>query len=333
MDEVRVRARPLRHDLRNALFSIQGFHDTLLKRHREKVKPLQRQLASVIQTRNELEDLRRRVFRESSNTRRSQFMAKFVRQNAREIQTRLKGKSGSEVDAVLEDILREKNVVPLAIRYEPTHAELSDLQAEAFRHGSAMAEQLESLIRGTRIRHPEVRQLLEGMLGGARHVRDISLSSDPGGERVFDLREVALNAASPRAYGKNKTIAIDVQLPREEVGVHGEKGMVTTMLHNLIDNAVKHSQSRQKPRVRVEVTLDRQNGHAIVHVHDNGPGIPDKKIDEILGKESRNIGQKPGEREGLAIVKETAERHDAKLHIQSNRNGTTFSVKFKTHSG
>lgn len=56
-------------------------------------------------------------------------------------------------------------------------------------------------------------------------------------------------------------------------------------------------------------------------------------IQEIISSSGRDIGQKPGEREGLAIVKEAVERHGAALHIESTFKGTTSSVRFQKHAG
>jgi signal transduction histidine kinase len=83
---------------------------------------------------------------------------------------------------------------------------------------------------------------------------------------------------------------------------------------NLVDNAVRHA------RTRVDVTLTRANGRAMVTVHDDGPGFPVELLDHAVDRFVRGTaGGSAGL--GLAIVDAIAVAHGGGIEISNDPAG------------
>lgn len=86
-------------------------------------------------------------------------------------------------------------------------------------------------------------------------------------------------------------------------------------LRNLVTNAVRYGGSAQ-------VSLEREGGHIVLRVEDNGPGIPEGQIAQMLepftrGEASRNRATGGGGL-GLTLARAIAEQHGGTL-VLSNR--------------
>jgi signal transduction histidine kinase len=99
---------------------------------------------------------------------------------------------------------------------------------------------------------------------------------------------------------------------------------------NLLDNAVKYS-----PRGgSVEVTIEAEDGWAIVRVADRGEGIPPGDLPHIFERFRRghNVeGRIPGTGIGLAGVERIVELHAGAIAVDSQvGSGTTFTIRLPT---
>lgn len=119
---------------------------------------------------------------------------------------------------------------------------------------------------------------------------------------------------------------IDAPIP---VIIRGQRQEITTVLRNLLTNAVRYTPSPGD--IRVKTVLDADT--ARVTVTDSGIGIAPEQIPRLTERfyrvdkgRSRESG---GTGLGLAIVKHIAIRHDARLDIESTVGvGSTFSLEF-----
>ena len=103
-----------------------------------------------------------------------------------------------------------------------------------------------------------------------------------------------------------------------EATVYADKKMMSRVIVNYLTNAVYHSGKGDK---EITVSLDAENGEAIVTVKDNGEGIPAEnlpKIWERYYKTGRNNSRDPsGSGLGLSIVKEIIEKHGGAYGVRS----------------
>ncbi|MEM9201924.1 MAG: ATP-binding protein [Actinomycetota bacterium] len=92
-----------------------------------------------------------------------------------------------------------------------------------------------------------------------------------------------------------------------EALIEGDVRLLERLLRNLVDNAVRHAESA------VEVTLHRTTDSVVVHVDDDGPGVPEAhrravferftRLDEARDRDRGGSGL------GLSIVHEVAAAH------------------------
>jgi len=89
--------------------------------------------------------------------------------------------------------------------------------------------------------------------------------------------------------------------------VKGDAELLFQLLANLVENALVHTPSG----TRVSVTLQADDGHAVINVQDDGPGVPAEAQDKIFQRFYRLDASRsrPGHGLGLALVAAVAELH------------------------
>ena len=143
-----------------------------------------------------------------------------------------------------------------------------------------------------------------------------------------DLHELAeLAADCLQSTAEKRHIAITVE--GGETTVFGVRQILSEMVFNLCDNAVKYNREGGS----VEITTGKRAGHPFLSVKDTGIGIPEAQQNRVFERfyrvdksHSRNIG---GTGLGLSIVKHGAAYHDAEVILNSAEGkGTTITILF-----
>jgi signal transduction histidine kinase len=112
------------------------------------------------------------------------------------------------------------------------------------------------------------------------------------------------------------------------VALAGDQHAIGVLLHNLIDNALRHAGSAG--RIQVEATL--LDGRPALRVCDHGPGIAAAERERVLDRFYRSVDAQELDAEvgsglGLAIVRAIAERHGATLSLQDRVGGPGLEVR------
>lgn len=127
-----------------------------------------------------------------------------------------------------------------------------------------------------------------------------------------------------RANKKEQTLL----LATEPVTLKGSREKIWRVISNLIDNAIKFTPRKG----RIVVGLRREDGEAVIQVHDNGIGIDPKFHARFfeMGKSASRKGTdgEPSTGLGLAIVKQIVSAHHGTIYFTSTpETGTTFYVR------
>jgi len=114
----------------------------------------------------------------------------------------------------------------------------------------------------------------------------------------------------------------------EPLKITADKTLLKNALKDLVDNAVKFNQNKDK---LVILSAQAKDGHALISIGDNGPGIPGEEIDNIFNKfyqvEASFTGQVEGWGLGLALVKKVAEIHGGSVYVKSQlQKGSAFTI-------
>ena len=89
---------------------------------------------------------------------------------------------------------------------------------------------------------------------------------------------------------------------------------------NLLDNALKFSPAESQVELRVEL----QDGAVLLHVVDDGPGVPDR---ELVFEPFQSAGERRGAGLGLAIARGFAEANGALVWAEAAERGAHFVVE------
>ena len=125
-----------------------------------------------------------------------------------------------------------------------------------------------------------------------------------GATRDIDLDD--LLAAEASRYPNSVTPLIPAP-----VRIKGNDALITRAVRNLLDNAVAHAASRSTSR------LETNGEYAVIHVDDDGPGVPSDKRDDIFERFTRldeaRDRKSGGAGLGLAIARGVARAHHGDL--------------------
>jgi signal transduction histidine kinase len=144
---------------------------------------------------------------------------------------------------------------------------------------------------------------------------------------LSNLFETVTDAFAMVAEEEGKTLTVNIA---PMVIYWGDADLLSEMLANLIENAIKHTPEG----TGIEVTLTNQNGVPVAAVADNGPGVPHQyrtRIFRRFYRLERSLA-KPGNGLGLALVAAVAELHGIELVVADNRPGLRMTMSFIAHS-
>ena len=116
-------------------------------------------------------------------------------------------------------------------------------------------------------------------------------------------------------------------LPDAPVIVSGWEPGLRLLVDNLVENGARHG----RPGGRVRVTLDAPHGAPVVmHVDDDGPGVPEADRERIFAPFARAAAEGPGSGLGLALASQQAGHHGASLEVgDAPLGGARFTVRFR----
>lgn len=121
---------------------------------------------------------------------------------------------------------------------------------------------------------------------------------------------------------------IEIQLDNKEgITINGNKELITRLLWNITDNAIKYN----KPVGKILFSLSNDEKSVFVKIKDTGIGIPKEEIPKIFDRfyrvdksRSRRLG---GSGLGLAICNWIVELHNGEIVVNSEVNiGTEFCI-------
>jgi signal transduction histidine kinase len=143
---------------------------------------------------------------------------------------------------------------------------------------------------------------------------------------LSEIVERALDLYRDAAEAKGVTLEAHVD---ETVVASIDRLRFEQVAANLLDNAIKYT----LPGGRVEVSVARENGWAVLRVRDSGIGIPSAELPRIWerlfrGDQSRT---ERGLGLGLSLVKAVVEAHGGTISVDSTPGvGSTFTVSIRT---
>jgi signal transduction histidine kinase len=159
------------------------------------------------------------------------------------------------------------------------------------------------------------------------HLDAVPAAADPDPVDVGQIIADVIVALRPGAIDRGLNLSAD---PREgPVLVAGEPEQLRRLVTELVDNAVKYTDSAQ---IRVRATQTAGSG-ALVEVSDGGPGIPTDQQDRMFAPFTRGAAAEErgvsGSGLGLCLARRIAGRCGGVLSVHSTQgNGSTFRIQW-----
>jgi signal transduction histidine kinase len=110
------------------------------------------------------------------------------------------------------------------------------------------------------------------------------------------------------------------------IAFRGDREMLTQMLANLVENAIRHSPAPAS----IEVSLTSGDGGAVGTIADNGPGIPAEQRERVLRRFYRLDSSRttPGSGLGLSLASAVAQLHGIAMELGDNAPGLRVTLRF-----
>jgi CHASE2 domain-containing sensor protein/signal transduction histidine kinase len=146
--------------------------------------------------------------------------------------------------------------------------------------------------------------------------------------RNHDLASVLHEAIDQaHATAARKSIAVQRIIPEEPLFADIDPALIARMAANLIGNAVRYTQNGGT----VTVTLALSGAQEVqIIVADNGPGLPDERMQAPFTRYGVRSGPEDGPSAGLglAFVKRVVDAHRGTIEVRANPGrGTLFDVR------
>jgi two-component system sensor histidine kinase KdpD len=147
-------------------------------------------------------------------------------------------------------------------------------------------------------------------------------------ETLDDLVGLALGRVEPRLGTRCVSVELAADLPH----LYVDAVLVTQVLANLLENAVKHTPDG----TRIRIVSHAGDGQVQIAVEDDGPGLPPGDPDRLFAKfqRGRSEGDVPGAGLGLAICRAVVQAHGGRIWA-GNRDGggARFVITLPTADG
>ncbi len=144
--------------------------------------------------------------------------------------------------------------------------------------------------------------------------------------RPLDLAAIArtvVEAFAPSAEDAGQSLTLQAG---GEPTIDGDRELLTQMLANLVENALRHG----GPSARVVVRVAAEGARALVSVADDGPGVPEAERARIFDRFYRleRSRSTAGSGLGLALVAAIARLHEAAVELDDARPGLVVRIRF-----
>ncbi|MDJ0951997.1 MAG: ATP-binding protein [Alphaproteobacteria bacterium] len=211
---------------------------------------------------------------------------------------------------------------------------IADISHELRTPLTVIRGEAEIALRGETKPSEEYRATLQRVVDQAAHtsrlVDDLLFvaRSEAGGARL-KLEPVALGelvqhvCADMAVLAARAQVELAVRTGTDPITVSGDRGRLKQLLIILLDNAIRYS----KPGGNILVDMLPGPSGAVVHVRDQGVGIPPDELERVFDRFYRggNAVRQNAEGSGLGlpVAKAIVEAHNGDIHIESVLEGGT----------
>lgn len=176
----------------------------------------------------------------------------------------------------------------------------------------------------------KARASVSAMIDNALRLNDIirglcALATQAQSHRaLLDLNEIIERSLPLRAEElKRHAVCLELVLAPEPLMVLGDAGQLQQVILNLASNAIQAMASIHDRARLLRIRSHQADGHAVVTVQDEGPGVADSSIDRSF--DGAHASETGGMGIGLTICRSIIDAHHGLIWASSNPDhGATF---------
>ena len=163
--------------------------------------------------------------------------------------------------------------------------------------------------------------------GALLHIAQLESTAGTRPPQVLDLSRLLASIVddfSPAAEDEGQNLTADIP---EGLTLSGDPELITQMMANLVDNAIRHC-----PRgTSIHIAARSDADTVVIAVSDNGLGIPPDERDKVLRPFYRLEASRATEGNGLGLsmVAAIAKWHHADVELGDNSPGLRVTIKFR----
>lgn len=181
-------------------------------------------------------------------------------------------------------------------------------------------EQIENIVKLLNEQAEKNYKLLENLLDWSKSQEGI-LKFQPEPINISLLFKEIVEYYKQQA--ENKSIDLIVKV-KENLIIYADKYMLSTVLRNLISNAIKFTSENGQVIISAREIVDKENfGEKVleVSVADSGVGMEKDRLEKLFNLEgnysTKGTGGETGTGLGLILCKEFIEKHGGKIYVES----------------
>ena len=168
---------------------------------------------------------------------------------------------------------------------------------------------------------------LNNMVNNILTVTKIDHDDEISNQQTIVLSEV-IYTAYQLTVKRAGTRTLCIEEPDEILLVHIDEKMMTQVLINLIENAIKYTPDHAK----IIVSLRHEDAYAVIEVKDNGyevdEAMEERIFDQYYTSDNTSDRSRKGLGLGLYLCQMILKRHETSLYIKKNEpNGAIFGFK------
>lgn len=145
----------------------------------------------------------------------------------------------------------------------------------------------------------------------------------------IDISAVAADVAelyAPVAEDANMELKTDIE---EGIHLHANRELIGQALVNLVENSIKYAGADPTAENTILLSVKEADGHVVIEVADNGPGIPEADRGHVVERFVRleKSRTEQGSGLGLSLVSAVARLHKGSLRIEDNSPGVRAIIE------
>jgi signal transduction histidine kinase len=249
------------------------------------------------------------------------------------------GAVASAFNFMMEDLKTSKDKLVIAERIAAWQDMARRLAHEIKNPLTPIQMAMDTLRKSYKKQHPEFGEILDEstktVLEEADRLKkivaefsDFARMPKPEFARV-DLNEIVKSSLT--LYQGAVPVATKLgELPQ----LDADKGQITQVMLNLVENAREALRDRDRGRISVATRLGEAGDRALLVVEDNGPGVPPELKDKVFAPYFTTKQAKGGTGLGLAIVHRIVSDHGGRITISdAPGGGARFAIELPLRNG